>query len=157
MGAAVGTSKGPVADINVTPLIDVVLVLLVVFMVITPMLESGKPVELPAATQAVKDRDVGQFIVVSITQNEGVWVMQERVEIDGVVDAVNEELRIRADAKKMVENRTDDAETEPEAAVGGGILIKADRKLPYKTVREVLDKLGDAGLTTVQLATNKES
>ena len=158
MGASVGARKGPVADINVTPLIDVVLVLLVVFMVITPMLESGKPVELPVATQAVKDRDVGQFIVVSITQNEGIWVMQQKVEVDGVVDAVNDELKIRAKAEKIVNNQTDDAApTEGEAApaTGGGILIKADKKLTYRQVREVLDKLGEANLTTVQLATNK--
>lgn len=158
MGASVGTQKGPVADINVTPLIDVVLVLLVVFMVITPMLESGKPVELPAATQAVKDRDVGQFIVVSITQDDGVWVMQQKVEVDGVVDAVSDELKIRAQAEKIVNNQTDEPPTEgaQTPATGGGILIKADRKLTYRVVREVLDKLGDANLTTVQLATSKE-
>ena len=49
MGAALGGGSGPIADINVTPLIDVVLVLLVVFMVITPMLKSGIEVDLQAA------------------------------------------------------------------------------------------------------------
>ena len=74
MGANLGSGGGPMADINVTPLIDVVLVLLVVFMVITPMLQSGKNVDLPEATQSTTVNDVGQFIVVvSLLIRSGGW------------------------------------------------------------------------------------
>ena len=82
MGAAVGGSKGPMADINVTPLIDVVLVLLVVFMVITPMLSSGLPVDLPMATSTVTVNDAGQHIVISVTRDLEVAVDQDVIEID---------------------------------------------------------------------------
>jgi biopolymer transport protein ExbD len=77
MGAKVGgDSDGPMAEINVTPLIDVVLVLLVVFMVITPLLSSGLPVDLPKATSTVTVNDAGQFIVISVTA-DGLWAVDQ--------------------------------------------------------------------------------
>src|SRR5689334_12671351 len=104
MGAKLGSSKGPMADINVTPLIDVVLVLLVVFMVITPLLKSGMPVDLPEASQTVGSNDPAKFIVISVTLDRGVWVEQAQVaekadDVDalksGLVEALNNELRQR--------------------------------------------------------------
>ena len=90
MGAAVGGGGGgPMADINVTPLIDVVLVLLVVFMVITPMLESGLAVDLPQATQTTKMQDKGQFVVVGISAEKGIWVDDDEVDEESLVDMVN--------------------------------------------------------------------
>ena len=113
MGAAVGGGGGgPMADINVTPLIDEVLVLLVVFMVITPMLESGLAVDLPQATQTTKMQDKGQFVVVGISAEKGIWVDDDEVDEESLVDMVN--LRF---ANKM------DLE---------GVLIKADHDLPYR-------------------------
>ena len=88
MGANLGSGGGPMADINVTPLIDVVLVLLVVFMVITPMLQSGKNVDLPEATQSTTVNDVGQFIVVSITPDKEWWVEQEEVDGDTLIEQI---------------------------------------------------------------------
>ncbi len=135
MGAKLGTGGGPMADINVTPLIDVVLVLLVVFMVITPLLSSGLPVDLPKATTTVTVNDAGQFIVVSVTR-DGRWAV-EQIEVDEVslIDEINAAYR---------EN--------PERT----ILIKADRELEYKIVREVMDIIADNGFTTLKVAANKE-
>ena len=135
MGGKLGTSGGPMADINVTPLIDVVLVLLVVFMVITPMLESGKAVDLPVSTQAVTVNDTGQHIVVSITPDGRWWVEQAEVGEDFLVAAINEEFRKR-----------------PEST----ILIKADRGLRYEQVRSLMDLLAENRWTSIQLATGKE-
>ena len=68
MGAKVGGKKGgAMADINVTPLVDVVLVLLIIFMVVTPMLSSGVDVNLPKAKTADEEKDMGQHLVVSRT------------------------------------------------------------------------------------------
>lgn len=141
MGAKLGSGGGPMADINVTPLIDVVLVLLVVFMVITPMLSSGLPVDLPMATQSVTVNDAGQFVVISVTEDKGWWVDQEEVFADNIVEVVKSDLF----AKPKTADGTDRA-----------ILIKADRDLSYGEVREVMDILSEAGFTNLLLAAGKE-
>ena len=127
--------KGVMADINVTPLIDVVLVLLVVFMVITPMLQSGMAVDLPAATQTITKSDNGEQIVVSVTKDKGWYVESEGVDKDTLIDTLNAEFR-KNPAK--------------------GILIKADRNLEYGQVREVMDLLAEKGMNTVLVAASKE-
>lgn len=136
MGAKLGSDGGAIADINVTPLIDVVLVLLVVFMVITPMLSSGLPVDLPRATSAITVNDVGQHIVISMTGDGKLAVEQEETDLDGLIEAIKVEQR--------------------KATVVKSILIKADRSLEYNKVREVMDKLAAVGETSIMLASNKE-
>ncbi len=135
MGAKLGTSGGPMADINVTPLIDVVLVLLVVFMVITPMLQSGMPVDLPEAATTTTVNDVGQFVVVSISEDGTIAVEQDKLEDEQLVPAIIAKLREN-------EERT--------------ILIKADRRLEYGRVREVMDLLTPQGWTALKIAANSE-
>ena len=144
MGASVGSSKGPMAEINVTPLIDVVLVLLVVFMVITPMLQSGMAVDLPMATQTVTVPDMGQNIVISITEDQGWWVDDVEVTADTIFEAVA--LNLKKNPGQMVDG----------VLQARQILVKADRDLPYEKVREVLDLLADKGMTTVLIAAGKE-
>jgi biopolymer transport protein TolR len=152
MGAKLGSSGGPIADINVTPLIDVVLVLLVVFMVITPMLQAGLPVDLPIATQTTTVNDVGQHITVSISATKGWWVEQtqiadetevlveDRTNIEAaLIDAINEEYR------KDIGRET-----------ARSILIKADQGLEYERVRAVMDTLAKNRMTTLLVATGKE-
>jgi biopolymer transport protein TolR len=139
MGGKLGSSSGPMADINVTPLIDVVLVLLVVFMVITPMLQSGKNVDLPEATQSTTVNDVGQYIVVSVTPDKRWWVEQEEVEEDGLIEAIYAEY-------------ADNAGSEQTRS----ILLKGDRSLEYQDVRAVMDILAERGITSVVVATAKE-
>ncbi len=134
MGAKLGSGGGPMADINVTPLIDVVLVLLVVFMVITPLLQSGMPVDLPTATQTTTVNDVGQHITISITEKQGLWVENTEVELDTLIEEVNFEYR----ANPM-----------------RSILVKADHRLEYRKVREVMDMLAENGMDTVLVAASK--
>lgn len=134
MGAKLGSSGGPMADINVTPLIDVVLVLLVVFMVITPMLSSGQNVDLPMADEVTKVNDVGQFIVISVTEDRGWWVEQEQVTEDTLIPTLN--LEFNHNPKRS-------------------ILVKADRDLAYGDVRVVMDLLADNNWTSVLIAAGK--
>jgi biopolymer transport protein TolR len=149
MGAKLG-GKGPISDINVTPLIDVVLVLLVVFMVITPMLQSGLPVDLPQATQTETVNDVGQHIVISVSKKQGLFVEQDEV--------INQDLLtpegIKSDEakKRMIDLINVLYRENPERS----ILIKADRALEYQQVRAVMDVLSENRLTAVFIAATKE-
>jgi len=138
MGGKLGAGGGPMADINVTPLIDVVLVLLVVFMVITPMLSSGLPVDLPMATTTVQVNDVGQHIVISLTA-KGEWAVEQEMVEDNNADAL-----VRLVQEEFNKN--------PERS----ILVKADRGLMYGDVRELMDILAEHRFTTVFIAAGKE-
>ena len=135
MGAKVGGKDGgPVSEINVTPLIDVVLVLLIIFMVVTPMLSSGIDVKLPNAKQTVQAQDNGQHIVISIDTEGDIYIGRNKITIEVLIDEVNAEYR-----------------KDPAKAV----LIKADSKLHYGQVRAVMDELAENGKSTLLLAVDK--
>lgn len=134
MGAKVGGKKGgAMADINVTPLVDVVLVLLIIFMVVTPMLSSGVDVKLPEAETAEEEKDMGQHLVVSIRSDGMVFVDRDPVTLDLIGQKVNE---VRA-------NRP--------------MLIKGDQSVKYRQVREVMDRIQKdvPGTDTMLLAADK--
>lgn len=118
MGAKVGGKKGgAMADINVTPLVDVVLVLLIIFMVVTPMLSSGVDVKLAKAKTADSEKDMGQHLVVTVKSDGDAYVDRTPVTLDTIADEV---IRVRA-------NR--------------GIVVKGDRSATYKMVRDVTDAI----------------
>ncbi len=143
MGANLGSGGGPMADINVTPLIDVVLVLLVVFMVITPLLSSGLPVDLPQATTTETVNDAGQHIVISVTA-EKIAVEQE------IMDLTIEGAEF--DPDQLVRWVQNEFNTNPERS----ILIKADKNLEYAEVRKVMDILAEYRFTSVYIGAGKE-
>ena len=152
MGADLGVRKGPIAEINVTPLIDVVLVLLVVFMVITPLLSSGLPVDLPMATSTVTVNDVGQHIVISVT-SKGEWAIdQDTIDVDppppDQLDADPSPARVAALLSAINEKYHE----KPDRT----ILVKADSKLEYGVVRKLLDILSGNRFTSVFIAAGKE-
>jgi biopolymer transport protein TolR len=135
--------KGLNADINVTPLVDVMLVLLIIFMVITPMLQRGKPVPLPAVEQPEKKNDDGKDIVVSVEYLGGgngqpyrsnLYLAQTMVEWGSLQSRLEDELR-----------------REP----GRQIFLKGDHRLDYGTIRKVMQICHEAGFGTVQLATEE--
>lgn len=129
-----GNKGGPMADINVTPLVDVCLVLLIIFMVVTPMLSSGVDVKLPSARTSTTSQDNGQHLVVSVRIDGAIFVDTRQVPLERLIDEVNAEYRSNP-------NR--------------GILIKADSGLHYGEVREVMDALSEAGMSTLLLAADK--
>src|SRR5262245_66558227 len=75
-------SSGVMAEINVTPLVDVVLVLLIIFMVVTPMLSRGVDVQLPIASNNEKKQDTGDQIVVSLTNTGAIYFDTKKVDAD---------------------------------------------------------------------------
>src|SRR6516225_4427031 len=92
MGMAVGGSKGVKNDINITPLVDVVLVLLIIFMVVTPMLQRGRDVHLPKAHQTGDDKQQADPLVLSITPDHKIWVESKESDESDIENAVAAEL-----------------------------------------------------------------
>lgn len=116
MGAQVGGKKGgAIAAINVTPLVDVVLVLLIIFMVVTPMLGAGVDVKLPMVKTAEEEKDMGQHLVVSVRNDGKVFIDRDPITLDRLVT----EIGVRRGNKQ--------------------ILLKGDKTVTYRQVREVMD------------------
>ena len=128
-----GSKKGPKNDINVTPLVDVCLVLLIIFMVITPMLQRGKPVKLPSAHMIDKEKSTDP-LVVSITDHKEIYVESEAVHPDAV------EAKVAGILKADKDNTG-----------GRKILLKADEKLTVGDVRPLMNHLKEAGSQGVAL------
>jgi biopolymer transport protein TolR len=128
-------SKGIKNDINVTPLVDVVLVLLIIFMVITPMLQRGKDVHLPKANNFEKESKEGDPLVLSITADKKIFL-----ETNGVDEAAIED-RVAAELEK-----------EPTRKM----LLKGDEKLVVGDIRKIMDHAKKAGAKGIQLAVEAE-
>jgi len=124
------TKSGVRSDINITPLVDVVLVLLIIFMVITPMLQRGKSVELPKAKHAVAGHGAEPAFV-SVTKTGEVFLEQDKT--PATQEQVVAALREAGEAGKRV-------------------MIKADTDSDYGKVRPVLDWASKAKLKGVSLA-----
>lgn len=135
MGMAAGPSKGIKSDINVTPLVDVVLVLLIIFMVITPMLQRGKDVRLPKATQVEKEKQGADPIIVSVTPDKSIYI--ER-------DLCNDEQFQEQLARKL------------GATPGQRILLKGDQSLTFDDVRRVMNLARKAGAKSIALGVEEE-
>src|SRR6476469_2420176 len=90
MGMAAGGKKGVKADINITPLVDVVLVLLIIFMVVTPMLQRGKDVKLPSAAKNKNPEGKSPDpMIVSVTKDGKMYLEKDEFPTaQGLTDAV---------------------------------------------------------------------
>ncbi|MCB9958912.1 MAG: protein TolR [Rhodospirillaceae bacterium] len=119
----------PRAEINVTPFVDVMLVLLIVFMVTAPLLTVGVPVDLPQ-TQGQNVSEPEEPLVVTVTREGQVYVQETPVELDNLV--------------AMLVAITD---ANPEAR----IYVRGDRQLAYGRVLEVMGAINTAGFTRVAL------
>ncbi|MBS0447865.1 MAG: biopolymer transporter ExbD [Proteobacteria bacterium] len=117
----------PMADINMTPLIDVMLVLLVIFMVTAPLMASSLKLELPSS-DAARPGDTPQFVSVAIDQDGTLYVGEERV------DLAELQVRIAAAARR-------DPQTE--------VQLRADRRVPYGRVAELIGVVQKAGLSRI--------
>lgn len=131
-GYGVGGDTGPVAAINVTPLVDVMLVLLVIFMVTAPMLQQGVEVNLPKATTAPLAGSTEQ-VVLSIDKAGDVFLgAGNKLAIDEI------SLKVGAVMKERPENDRK-------------IYIKADTEIPYGRIMEVMGKLHQGGIHQIGL------
>ena len=142
MGMNTGGNKGgPMGDINVTPLVDVVLVLLIIFMVVTQMLTSGVDVKLPTAKTTTSVQDVGQHLVISIRTP-----LRNKTEPRIYVD------RSPSSQDDLVSDINDAYSDNPSRS----ILIKGAKDLQWKEAYSVLSTISEGGMTTMLLATEKD-
>lgn len=120
------------SEINVTPLVDVCLVLLVIFMVVAPILNAGVKVDLPRTAKAPQMPGDQSQLTVTIAADGGVYVRSRRVP-DAELGGLFEAIRV--------------AELDRE------VIVRADRSLGYERVSEVLATLSEAGFERVGLVT----
>jgi len=127
-----GRSK-PMSEINVTPMVDVMLVLLIIFMVAAPLMTVGVPIDLPQ-TQAKQLNTEQKPVTVSVNTAGQVFVGDTPVEVANVVDAV----------KAAATNGTEDR-----------IYVRGDMSANYGAVMEVMGALSGAGFTKIGLLTEQ--
>ena len=134
-------SSGSVkSDINVTPLVDVVLVLLIIFMVVTPMLQKGRPVQLPKTENPAKKPDEKNQILVAIDEKHLMSIEEgDRPRVD-----VSE-----AQFETMIKETYERSKNSP-------IVIKADSRLTYGDVKKLMLKIKEAGFQQVGLIAEKK-
>ncbi len=129
-------SKGSLkADINVTPLVDVMLVLLIIMMLIAPMLQKGVNVKLPEAGNTVDKPDTQTQTVVAIDSANQFWVNGLQVDKGSFADKV----------KAVLEDKTERV-----------VLIKGDQDALYSAIMQAMDDLRKAGIEDIGLITEKK-
>ncbi len=133
MSMDVGGSKGgPKSDINVTPLVDVMLVLLIIMMLVAPMLQKGVDVKLPLAANTADKPDNDKQTVVAVDAANQLWVNGIRVGKGEFTDRV----------KSILEDKTDRV-----------VLIKGDQDASYSAIMEAMDYLHEAEIEDIGLIT----
>ncbi len=136
MAMDVGGAKGGLkADINVTPLVDVMLVLLIIMMLVAPMLQKGVDVRLPQASNSADKPETQEQTVIAIAADRRLFLNSVPVREDDLRQKVSEVL-----------------ESKKEKIV----LIKADVDAPYSAVMGTMDKLREAQIENVGLITEKK-
>ncbi len=134
MAMDVGGAKGGVkSDINVTPLCDVMLVLLIIMMIVAPLLQQGVNVKLPQASNTVDKPEVQGQTVVAIAKDKTMYVNAKPVQEAEMASKVGELLE---NAKEKV------------------VLIKADEEVEYGAVMAAMDQLRQAGIEDIGLITD---
>ena len=123
------------SEINVTPLVDVCLVLLIIFMVVTPLMQAGVKVDLPKTAKAPSLAEQNE-LAVTIRQDGSLWVRGTRTadgDLHNVLAAIH------------------------QAEPGRDVIVRGDRRLQYEKVSEVLTTLSDVGFTRIGLVTERRN
>ncbi len=126
-------SKGMVAEINVTPLVDVMLVLLIIFMVTAPMMTQGVDVKLPQSSAPAIPSD-DERLVVTVTNDRQIYINDNQVELS----------ELEGKLAAITQNRQDHK----------GVFLRADEKIPYGFVMEVMGSIRQAGIDQIGMVTD---
>ncbi|MGC9195075.1 MAG: protein TolR [Syntrophobacteraceae bacterium] len=130
-----GDSKGMVSEINVTPLVDVMLVLLIIFMVTAPMMTHGVDVKLPqSAAPAIPTKS--ERLVVSVNSDRKIFINEQQVDLDEFASKL----------AAINQNRPN-----PE-----GVFLRADDSIPYGYVMQVMGLIRQAGISKIGMVTEPD-
>jgi len=132
MAMNLGGGGGIKSDINVTPLVDVMLVLLIIMMIVAPLLQQGVPVTLPLAANSSEKPETQDQTVVTIDRNKDVYLNAKPVPLG----------QLEARVKEVLEDKSDKI-----------VIIKADEEAPYSAVMDTMDELRHAGIEDMGLIT----
>jgi biopolymer transport protein TolR len=126
------SDNGPLADINITPLVDVMLVLLVIFMVTAPLLESGIPIQLPKASAKALPKSDEVPVTLNITKDSRIYLNKDEISVAELKPRVQAFFRGRRQKE---------------------IFIRADGTLPYSFVAQTMATVKAAGISKIGLVT----
>ena len=129
-----GQRHAVISQINVTPMVDVMLVLLIIFMVAAPLLTVGVPIDLPQTQAKSMDQD-REPLTISVNDKGQVFLQNSEIKLDELV------AKLKAIAKNGFEER---------------VYVRGDRKVDYGTVMKVMGRLSAAGYRRVALVTELE-
>lgn len=132
MGFSSGSGKGPVSEINVTPLVDVMLVLLIIFMVSAPMMTTGVEIDLPK-TRAPRMDVEEQKLLLTITKEQKVFLGETEVPYDNLEAALTTNDRLQRDRE---------------------LYLQADENVPYGFVAKVMALVRRGGIEKLGLVTD---
>jgi biopolymer transport protein TolR len=136
MSMDLGGAKGGIkSDINVTPLVDVMLVLLIIMMLVAPMLQQGVSVKLPTAENTIDKPEQQGQTVLAISKDKSIFLNAKPVQDNDLTRRVSE----------LLENKTDKI-----------VLIKADEEVEYGAVMNAMDQLRQAGIEDIGLITERK-
>ncbi len=121
------------SEINVTPFVDVMLVLLVIFMVTTPLLEKGIDVDLPK--EPAKDIEAIEKSIITANKEQAIYFNERRISIDEIESVL----------KDAYSGKTDKE-----------IFLRADKELPYGFVVKIMSKIKNTGIDKINMVTEAE-
>jgi biopolymer transport protein TolR len=132
MAMQLGGSSGIKSDINVTPLVDVMLVLLIIMMIVAPLLQQGVPVTLPLAANSSEKPETQDQTVVTIDRAKMVYLNAVPIPAG----------QLQSRITTVLEDKSDKI-----------VIIKADEEVPYSAVMDTMDELRAAGIEDMGLIT----
>ena len=135
MAVQLGGGGGVKSDINVTPLVDVMLVLLIIMMIVAPLLQQGVSVKLPVATNTTEKPDTQEQTVLAIDSNRRLYL--------DAVPVLKDDLQRRV--TEILENKKDRI-----------VIIKADEDVEYRHVMDAMDELRASGVEDMGLITERK-
>lgn len=124
----------PLAEINVTPFVDVMLVLLIIFMVTAPLMLAGVQVDMPE-TSAARQNPPQKPLVVTLSADQAVYLRDEQVSRDQLASRLASLLKVEGDSV---------------------VYIKADKAIPYGAVMDTLGEIAASGFTKISLLSERK-